>query len=106
MVDLIDIEIPGEHVKSLTCASQLIQQVKFSKKAFEARKKGGKQEDQKVIELQDTKLIFEEIQKSEDTCGEIFIKAEWKVNGPNMPPIRSENLLKKPKLRKNRKEYS
>lgn len=47
-VDLIDVEIPGSHVKSLTCACQLIQQVKFSKKAFEARKKGQKLEEKKA----------------------------------------------------------
>ena len=38
--------------------------------------------------------------------GEMFIKAEWKGSGPKMPPIRSENLFKKPMVHKNRKKYS
>jgi hypothetical protein len=37
-----------------------------------------------------------------DIEGEIFVKAEWKNNGPVMPPIKSENLFKKPKSAKNR----
>ena len=36
----------------------------------------------------------------------MFIKAEWKGSGPKMPPIRSENLFKKPMVHKNRKRYT
>ena len=39
-----------------------------------------------------------------DITGEMFIKAEWKNNGPTMPPIKSENLFKKPKCPKNRND--
>lgn len=46
------------------------------------------------------------MRKNNDILGEIFIKAEWKGNGPKMPPIRSENLFKKPVIVKNRKKYS
>ena len=41
-----------------------------------------------------------------DITGEMFIKAEWKNNGPVMPPIKSENLFKKPKSAKNRREVT
>lgn len=41
-----------------------------------------------------------------DITGHIFVKAEWKNNGAYMPPIKSENLFKKPKSAKNRKEYT
>jgi len=34
------------------------------------------------------------------------VKAEWKGNGPKMPPIKSENLFKKPKAHKNRLQYT
>ena len=44
--------------------------------------------------------------KKVDVNGEIFIKAEWKGSGPKMPPIRSENLFKKPTLHKNRHKYT
>jgi hypothetical protein len=41
-----------------------------------------------------------------DITGHVFVKAEWKNNGPLMPPIKSENLFKKPKSAKNRREYT
>jgi len=46
------------------------------------------------------------MKKENDILGEVFIKAEWKGNGPKMPPIRSENLFKKEKLHKNRYKYT
>ena len=33
----------------------------------------------------------------------MFVKAEWKGNGPHMPPIKHENLFRKPKAGKNRR---
>ena len=41
-----------------------------------------------------------------DVKGEIYVKAEWKGNGPKMPPLKSENLFKKAKVEKNRKWYT
>ena len=32
---LIDIEVPGEHVKALTSASKMIKELKFSKNLFD-----------------------------------------------------------------------
>lgn len=37
-VDMIEVEVPGQYVRTLTCASQLIQKLSFSKVAFEKRK--------------------------------------------------------------------
>lgn len=34
------------------------------------------------------------------------MKAEWKGNGPHMPPIKHENLFRKPKAGKNRRVAS
>lgn len=41
-------------------------------------------------------------EEANDINGEVFVKAEWKNYGPHMPPIKSENLFKKPKSAKNR----
>ena len=38
--------------------------------------------------------------------GELYVKVEWKGNGPKMPPVKSENLFKKPKVHKNRNTYT
>lgn len=38
VVEVIDIEVPGQHVKALTCACQLVQQHKFSKAEFDRKK--------------------------------------------------------------------
>ena len=59
-------------------------------------------------------MLTEQLKKEEeetklqmgDITGHIFVKAEWKNNGAHMPPIKSENLFKKPKSAKNRKEYT
>lgn len=48
----------------------------------------------------------EKTKKDNDILGEIFVKAEWKGSGPKMPPIRSENLFKKPTIHKNRRQYT
>ena len=38
VVDIINIEVPGSHVKSLTCSSALIQKIPFSKVSYENSK--------------------------------------------------------------------
>jgi hypothetical protein len=38
--------------------------------------------------------------------GLIYIKAEWKGEGPEMPPIRSENIFKMALVQKHRKNYT
>ena len=38
LVDIIDLEIPGTHVKALTSASSLVKEVNFSKYEFDKKK--------------------------------------------------------------------
>ena len=37
LVDVIDVEVPGQHVKTLTAACPLIQEIDFSKLAYDRR---------------------------------------------------------------------
>jgi hypothetical protein len=36
----------------------------------------------------------------------MYLKVEWKGEGPEMPPMKTENIFKKEKIYKNRKEYT
>ena len=56
--------------------------------------------DQDEKDKKETKL------QQNDISGSVYVKAEWKNNGPQMPPIKSENLFKKPAKVKNRREYT
>ena len=38
--------------------------------------------------------------------GVIYLKAEWKGEGPDMPPMRSENIFKMRAIQKFRKDYT
>ena len=38
--------------------------------------------------------------------GVIYLKAEWKGEGPEMPPMRSENIFKMNQVQKHRKQYT
>jgi len=116
-IDVVSVEVPGAHVKSLTCSCPLVQKIPFSKLEFEQSKVAKKyiaqsgKPDGVLTEAQKAKMLIEQekkakeeqLRKDQDILGEVFIKAEWKGNGPKMPPIRSENLFKKPLLHKNRK---
>ena len=42
VIDIVNVEVPGQHVKSLTCSCPLIQKVPFSNVAFEKSKVGKK----------------------------------------------------------------
>ena len=120
IADVIKVEVPGQHVKALTCSCALIQKFPFSKVAFENSKVAKKfnamsyKPDGELSEKQRNKMKIEQEKKAQkdqlredtDIKGEIFIKIEWKGDGPKMPPIRSENLFKKPMVHKNRKKYT
>lgn len=41
-----------------------------------------------------------------DVKGVLYVKAEWKGEGPEMPPMRSENVFRQSQPQKNRKHYS
>jgi len=44
-IDIINVEVPGAHVKSLTCSCPLIQKIPFSHVAFENSKIAKKYSD-------------------------------------------------------------
>ena len=44
-VDMIEIEVPGQYVRTLTCASQLIERLSFSKIGYEKKKVQAKHEE-------------------------------------------------------------
>jgi len=46
VVDVVTVEVPGQHVKSLTCSCPLIQKLPFSKVNFEKSKVAKKYIDQ------------------------------------------------------------
>lgn len=116
---MLDVEVPGEHVRTLTCASQLIQELNFSKLAYDRKRLSHNktqsattddnltdaQKQQKALE-QAKKDAEEERLQRDDITGQVYVKAEWKGNGPIMPPVKSENLFKKPKKGKNRRDYT
>lgn len=46
LVDVINLEVPGSHVKALTSAATLIKDLSFSKNAFEKRRQAKKSQPQ------------------------------------------------------------
>lgn len=47
LVDVLDIEVPGAHVKALTSAATLTKAIPFSKRRFEAKRAAAKASSQK-----------------------------------------------------------
>ncbi len=109
LVDVIDVEVPGKYVKALTSAASLVKEIAFSKFSFERKKiqkkimaESKKPEGAGLTEAQKKKLAEEQIKRENeekkaienDVKGVIYIKAEWKGEGPEMPPMRSENIFK------------
>lgn len=41
-----------------------------------------------------------------DISGLIYVKTEWKGEGPDMPPMRQENVFRQAAPQKNRKNYT
>jgi hypothetical protein len=124
-VEECDIEVPGQHVKTLTCASSLIQKLSFSKAKAQLKAKnieihehedyfflGQREEELSKLGSQRTPEEQNELKRvrdlkwalKSDISGEIFLKAEWQKFGPEMPPIKSQNLFRKPKQAKNRRD--
>jgi hypothetical protein len=100
----------------MTCTSQLIQVRQFSQFEYNKRTKKQKpeidvdsgkdaaaKEKLRVQKLADEKRV--KALKDVDIGGEMYIKAEWKGAGPQMPPIKSENLFNKAAPPKNRMLY-
>ena len=98
-VDILEVEVPGLHVKALTSSSYLFKEIPFSKGAFEKRKLAVKTgEDEDAVELTPAEIEL-------DTFGHLQVKAEWLSRGGDMPPMKAENLFKQKAIEKIRKRY-
>ena len=68
-VDMVEVIVPGQYVRTLTCASQLIERLPFSKIAYDKRKVQSKHEelsrkpDHMLTEAQRTKMEAEQTKK-------------------------------------------
>ena len=112
-VDRFDLELPGDHVRSLTSASRTIKEYEFSKKEFfleqEAKEytslyrepaKPPTTPAEKARAAQ-RQAALEELNKTE-VAGSVFVKAEWSGYGDKMPPARAETLFKSGRAERNR----
>ena len=109
----MDLEVPGSHVKALTSAATLIKDLSFSKVSFEKRRNARKVAKDRAIMTEEQKTEdkkrrgLEEVKAREtDTSGMIYVKTEWKGDGPDMPPMRQENVFRQSAPQKNRKQYT
>lgn len=100
-MDVLDLEVPGSHVKALTSAATLIKDLTFSKVSFEKRRTARKVAKDRFTMTEEQKTEdkkrrgLEEIKAREtDTSGMIYVKTEWKGDGPDMPPMRQENVFR------------
>ena len=98
LLDVIDLEVPGSHVKALTSAATLIKEISFSKVSFEKRRETKRKRDAAMTEEQKAaELKREEDEEAKarerDWKGLMYVKTEWKGEGPEMPPLRSENVF-------------
>lgn len=50
--------------------------------------------------------LLEQKANDNDVNGVMYVKAEWKGEGPDMPPMRSENIFKQRKAEKVRLPYT
>ena len=108
-VDLIDLIVPGNHVKSLTSASRLIKEYEFSARQHHIDKKVKEGDylltkEEKSLGADEKKRYEAELAslQGQDIDGSIFVKAEWEGTGENLPPARSETLFQLTQNRKNR----
>lgn len=116
LVDVVDVEVPGYFVKALTSASSLVKEISFSKFKFDQKRLQRRyQKDiqtstsaaalsdaqRKKKDIAEKKIKDnEELARRNDINGVMYLKAEWKGEGPDMPPIRSENMFKQRKAEK------
>jgi len=104
VVDTLDLEIPGSHVKALTSAAVIIKEMPFSKRKHDFIRFGNlvlgvpkytaaMNEEQKEIERKRAEKE-EQYANANDIKGVIYVKSEWKGDGPEMPPMKSENVFR------------
>jgi hypothetical protein len=107
-VDIVDLVIPGHHVRTLTSSSRLIKEYPFSRKErfIEERRKRGV-----ILDKEKSKLTPQEEKELANVDkvnieGVIFVKAEWQGRGESMPPAKSETLFALSQIEKNRNYYT
>jgi hypothetical protein len=64
----------------------------------ETQKKKYEEESKRLKDLEQRAI-------DNDVNGVMYLKAEWKGEGPDMPPMRSENIFKQRKAEKVRLQY-
>lgn len=112
MVDVIDLIIPGSHVRTLTSASRLIKEYEFSRRNNFVKQKQRRgidlEKDPKVMTDQEKNCMLKELPNVDkiNIEGTIFVKAEWHGFGDQMPPARSETLFTINQIEKNRNFYT
>jgi len=112
LIDVVDLIIPGGHVKTLTSASRLIQQYEFSRKQHfvNQRMKEGidLEKEEALMTDQEKKVLARDIPKIDQIAldGSIFVKAEWEGYGDQLPPAKSETLFVMNQSEKNRHYYT
>lgn len=101
MIDVLNLEVPGSHVKALSSAATLIKDLSFSKRTFEKRrdarkvaKERSQMTDEQRAEAVKAEQKLEEETRDQDVNGVIYVKTEWKGEGPDMPPMRQENVFR------------
>ena len=112
-VDRFDLDLPGDHVRSLTSASRTIKEYEFSRKECvlerEAKEYNSRYREPARAPTTDAEIrreaqrqaALEELSK-EEIAGSVFVKAEWSGYGDKMPPARAETLFKSQRAEKNR----
>ena len=112
LLDVIDLEVPGSHVRALTSAATLIKEIPFSKVSFEKRRETHRKRDTSGLTEEQKAVLRKQEEEEElkarekDWKGFMYVKSEWKGEGPEMPPLRSENVFQTAQPLKNRKDYS
>ena len=113
LVDRIDLDVPGNHVKTLTSASRLLKEYGFGKRKYHVNqmKLRGNPDLGKPLELMTpAEKAYHTKQEpnmaANELDGTIFVKAEWEGFGEQMPPARSETLICSAQNEKNRRQFS
>ena len=81
----------------------MIKELPFSKNLYDAKQfaiKKNLPEPEVLPPLEEGKVAQPDIR------GFLYAKAEWRGEGPEMPPIKAENIFKRKGIKKDRKQYN
>lgn len=70
LVDVLDLEVPGSHVKALSSAATLVKEMQFSKRVFEHKKITKKSVVSKTELTEELKLAAAKKQQEDDVKAE------------------------------------